>query len=88
MNLQLSLKKQWFEMTDALIKKEDYRDINEYWYSRLVDRKNMRSIKKFQLAFMVKMISDGLELSNDQKEGINDLFKGCFKPRKNIKIRA
>lgn len=34
-NLQLSLKKQWFEMTKAGIKKEDYREINDYWSKRL-----------------------------------------------------
>lgn len=36
MNLQLSLKKQWFEMTKEGIKTEDYRDINIYWTKRLV----------------------------------------------------
>lgn len=35
MNLQLSLKKQWFEMTAAGIKTEDYREINDYWVKRL-----------------------------------------------------
>jgi hypothetical protein len=35
MNLQLSLKRQWFEMTKAGIKTEDYREINEYWVKRL-----------------------------------------------------
>jgi len=30
-NLQLSLKRKWFEMTKAGIKIEDYRNINEYW---------------------------------------------------------
>ena len=35
-NLQLSLKKQWFEMTKEGIKTEDYREINEYWFKRLV----------------------------------------------------
>jgi len=34
-NLQLSLKRQWFEMTKAGIKTEDYREINEYWFKRL-----------------------------------------------------
>ena len=34
-NLQLSLKKQWFDMTKAGIKTEDYREINEYWTKRL-----------------------------------------------------
>lgn len=33
--LRLSLKKKWFEMTKAGIKKEDYREINEYWIKRL-----------------------------------------------------
>lgn len=35
-NLQLSLKKKWFEMTKSGIKTEDYREINEYWINRLV----------------------------------------------------
>ena len=35
MKLQLSLKRQWFEMTKAGIKREDYREINEYWLKRL-----------------------------------------------------
>jgi len=34
-NLQLSLIGKWFEMTKALIKKEDYREITPYWISRL-----------------------------------------------------
>lgn len=36
MNLQLSLKKQWFEMTKSGIKTEDYREITPYWAKRLV----------------------------------------------------
>lgn len=35
-NLQLSLKKEWFEMTKKGVKTEDYREINEYWFKRLV----------------------------------------------------
>ena len=34
-NLQLSLKRNWFEMTKSGIKTEDYRQINEYWMKRL-----------------------------------------------------
>ncbi len=34
-NLTLSLKRQWFEMTKAGIKREDYRELTPYWYSRL-----------------------------------------------------
>ncbi len=35
-NLQLSLKKEWFEMTKSGIKTEDYREINPYWANRLL----------------------------------------------------
>ena len=34
--LRMSLKKKWFEMTKAGIKTEDYREINQYWWKRLV----------------------------------------------------
>lgn len=37
MNLQLSLKKKWFEMTKSGIKTEDYRELNDYWLKRLVN---------------------------------------------------
>ncbi|MAX80329.1 MAG: hypothetical protein CL843_09155 [Crocinitomicaceae bacterium] len=36
MNLQLPLKKQWFEMTKSGVKTEDYRALNCYWAKRLV----------------------------------------------------
>ena len=35
MNLQLSLKKQWFELTRDGIKTEDYRSLTPYWVKRL-----------------------------------------------------
>lgn len=35
-NLQLSLKTKWFEMTKSRDKTEDYRELNEYWFKRLV----------------------------------------------------
>ena len=36
-NLQLSLKKQWFDLTKSGIKTEDYREITPYWTKRLVE---------------------------------------------------
>ena len=36
-NLQLSLKKQWFELTKSGVKTEDYREINPYWLKRLTN---------------------------------------------------
>jgi hypothetical protein len=35
MNLRLSLKKQWFDMTKAGIKTEDYREIKRHWLANL-----------------------------------------------------
>jgi hypothetical protein len=40
--LRLSLKKQWFDLTKAGVKTEDYREINEYWVSRLFNYKDSR----------------------------------------------
>jgi len=34
--IQLSLKKNWFEMTASEVKKEDYRDITPYWCCRFL----------------------------------------------------
>ena len=34
--LTLSLKKKWFDMIKAGVKKEEYREINRYWIARLV----------------------------------------------------
>jgi len=39
MNLQLSLKKNWFEMTKSGEKTEDYREITQYWCNRLLVKK-------------------------------------------------
>ena len=35
-NLQLSLKRNWFEMTKSGVKTEDYRELTPYWCSRLL----------------------------------------------------
>ena len=37
--LTLSLKKQWFDLIKSGIKKEEYRDGNEYWEKRLIYNK-------------------------------------------------
>lgn len=41
MNLQLSLRRKWFEMTKAGIKTEDYREITPYWCNRLLFQNGM-----------------------------------------------
>lgn len=36
-NLQMSLKREWFEMTKSGVKTEDYREITTYWVKRLIE---------------------------------------------------
>jgi hypothetical protein len=36
-NLILPLESKWFDMTAENIKKEDYREINYYWFTKLVE---------------------------------------------------
>lgn len=45
--LPMTLKKQWFDMILLGIKKEEYREIKEYWNSRLM--LNSDSFKKFSI---------------------------------------
>jgi hypothetical protein len=45
--LQLSLKKQWFRMTESLIKKEDYRSITPYFCNRFLLFKGEKRSKGF-----------------------------------------
>ena len=53
-NLQLSLKKQWFEMTKSGEKTEDYREINEYWTKRL-----FRDVDKDEMQDIIKGLQEG-----------------------------
>lgn len=47
MDLQLPLKKNWFEMTKKGVKKEDYRDINPYWCNRLLKQNGRKQKQSF-----------------------------------------
>ena len=44
--LRPSLKTKWFEMTKAKIKPEDYREIDDYWCRRLLERSEERRVGK------------------------------------------
>lgn len=52
MNLQLSLKSKWFEMTKAGIKTEDYREITPYWRKRIL--KHYKNYTPEQLQYFSK----------------------------------
>ena len=53
MNLQLSLKTKWFEMTRDGIKTEDYRELTRYWYNRLVEE-GICELEPFKVLVVVK----------------------------------
>ena len=78
--LFLILKKEWFDMIAAGIKKEEYRAFNEYWYNRLSGRKYSRVI--FQHGYAsdasrVEVECMGIDLSN--KGNVDWGFDGeCF----------
>lgn len=77
MNLQLSLKQKWFLMTKEGVKREDYREINPYWCSRLLlsFTGEKKSMKWWQYKFEVM---DGTQ--EEIKENIELFTK--FKPFK------
>lgn len=52
-NLQLSLKKQWFDLTKSGEKTEDYREINGYWVARLFKIKGDKE-SNIELALTIK----------------------------------
>ena len=68
-NLQLSLKKQWFEMTKSGIKTEDYREITPYWCSRLMlyqgenysQEMYKRMLDKWNIEFLKKLTESELK---------------------------
>ena len=60
MNLQLSLKKQWFEMTKAGIKTEDYREINEYWLKRLFKKLTKYPLSEEEICSYLELLKNGI----------------------------
>lgn len=67
MNLQLSLKSQWFEMTNAGIKIEDYREINLYWLKRLFRHIDCAVLDN-------QMLNEVIEELNKESYSLNDLY--------------
>ena len=57
-NLQLSLKRNWFEMTKHQIKPEDYREINPYWAKRLLLYQNEPLNKNLEEKHIIDMCND------------------------------
>ena len=71
-NLQLSLKKQWFEMTKSGVKTEDYREITPYWVTRLVNRFSNYS----NLIYQPHLVLDGRSFVDFKKFDSNIMTLG------------
>ncbi|WBV60256.1 hypothetical protein PFY12_14605 [Chryseobacterium camelliae] len=73
MNLQLPLKKQWFEMTKSGFKSEDYREITPYWIKRLTDN---------DIDLTIEEIESGLCALRDgySEEHVYNCYGFWFKP--------
>lgn len=67
MNLQLSLKRKWFDMTKPDGKTEDYREINEYWLKRLFEKTEFAVTKP-------ELIKMGLLEVINNKMQVNELY--------------
>ena len=62
MNLQLSLKKNWFEMTKSGQKTEDYREITPYWIKRLF--RKFKYSDDFTEADLIETLKNSIDRNN------------------------
>jgi len=63
-NLQLPLKKQWFELTKSGIKTEDYREITPYWVKRLLV---LNFTQEQYEGLIINELIDDLKIINTEK---------------------
>jgi hypothetical protein len=68
--LDLPLKEKWYNMIEAGIKKEEYREIKPYWEKRLLDYKSIS--KDYEFLFFRNIIT-GIhhDLSKEYPRGYN-----------------
>jgi len=66
--LDLPLKKEWYQLIESGIKKEEYREIKPYWEKRLLDYKGIK--RDYKLLFFRNVLT-GIhhDLSKEYKRG-------------------
>lgn len=77
MNLQLSLKKQWFEMTKSGIKTEDYREIIPYWAIRLLQYQR-KPLKEYLIGSEVIQVCEDLLNTGGDEDRIEFVFDNWY----------
>lgn len=78
MNLQLSLKKKWFEMTKAGIKTEDYREITPYWCNRLALLNGVKMTKEQWRRYLITSGVNYMQKCTEKGQPINPITFGNF----------
>lgn len=78
MNLQLSLKTKWFDLTKAGVKLEDYREITPYWIKRL----SCFDESECTIEYAVEELLKGKENSIKQKSIYNGVLWSFNFPKK------
>jgi hypothetical protein len=70
--LELTIKKEWFDMIASGEKKEEYREIKKHWISRLCCTSNMLDgLKEFDAVLFRNGYSGGAPLLSVKCEGID-----------------
>ena len=79
--LYLPLKKRWFDMISSGIKKEEYREINDYWTKRLVvsDSYNLLDDEIEYVDYDYIEFTLGYPAADDYSRRIRYEFKGIRK---------
>lgn len=68
MILHLPLKKKWFDLINARIKKEEYREIKPYWIKRLLQYASQFDLKLL-FTLCCKLMAQGIILCHNHPSG-------------------
>lgn len=71
--LRLPLTRKWFDLTKSGMKTEDYREINEYWFKRLICLDYNELVTEHDIAEIVE------RLSREDNAMIREIYQTKFK---------
>jgi hypothetical protein len=78
--LHLTLKKKWFDMTKAKIKREEYRDIIPFWAKRLIDVDNSLDESKGESKVVHDNICYDIVVNGFDPDKVLKSYRSKFKP--------
>ena len=82
--LTLPLKKKWFDMIKSGIKKEEYREINLYWISRMINVNNLfiDEYSKYDIPMFVEELKKGNDSPLVRFRQFDEVEFTCGYPKK------